>query len=113
MPAIPSVVKAVAGKAPLNYPWYVNFIIKRLGEPSTYNAIAVALGFTGTRIGPGVMQDIVFAGTVLSAILGVFIKEGWRNALESGDAVATVEARLNILETTTGNERIPTLNSNT
>jgi hypothetical protein len=46
----------------------------------------------------GLWQNIVFGGCVIAALLGVVIKEGWKVALTSGDAITAVENEVIVLK---------------
>lgn len=70
----------------------VSYLAARLSEATTYAALAAVLAGAGVKIPPGVWQDVTFAGMAAAALAAVVIKEGWRAALTSGDAVKAVEA---------------------
>jgi hypothetical protein len=76
----------------------MKYALDRLGEPSTWASLAAIAAGVGYTIPPGVLQDCIFAAGAISAIVGIVTKEGWKKALESGDAVAALEARVSTLE---------------
>ncbi|MGI0135295.1 MAG: hypothetical protein ACREBW_10105 [Candidatus Micrarchaeaceae archaeon] len=75
------------------------YIIQRFGEPSTWSGLAALAAGVGYNIPSGIVQDIIFAAGILSVVAAIFVKEGWKTALESGDAVRAVETRVSMLET--------------
>ena len=66
----------------------MNYLLQRLTESSTYASLAAILAGAGVVIPPGVWKDVTIGGMFIAGIAGVVIKEGWRTALESGDAIA-------------------------
>jgi hypothetical protein len=49
--------------------------IARLREPSTYAALAAGLSTVGVTLSPGALQNLTLAGTALSVLLGVLLRE--------------------------------------
>lgn len=79
-------------------------ILAQLGESSTWTSIAaVAAGF-GVVVPPGILQDCILAGGLLSAVAGIVIKEGWKQALTTGDAVKAIEQRIAAIESQKGSK---------
>jgi hypothetical protein len=70
----------------------------RFTEASTWACVASFLVMAGVSLPPGIWHDIVFGGSVIAAVLGVVIKEGWKVALTSGDAISALEAEVTTLK---------------
>ena len=52
-----------------------NFLLARLGEPSTYASIAAVLAAVGVHMDQGLVHDFLVSGSVISGIIGVFVRE--------------------------------------
>jgi hypothetical protein len=79
----------------------IEMILSRLSQAATYAAITAILAAFGYTVPPGILHDVMFIGMVASGIAAVVIKEGWRKAFASGDAVAALEARVAAIESAT------------
>jgi hypothetical protein len=51
------------------------YLVARLGEASTYAALAALLAGLGLRLDPGVVQDITLAGTGIAGLAGVLLRD--------------------------------------
>lgn len=73
-------------------------LLERLQEKGTWAAVAGILAAVGVSLPPGVTKTAVLAVSGASAVAAVIIKEGWKKALESGDAADALEQRVAQLE---------------
>jgi len=53
----------------------MNYIIKRLREPSTYATLAAMTAAFGLSVEPGVVQNVTLAGTGVAGLLGMLLPE--------------------------------------
>jgi hypothetical protein len=75
----------------------MNYLVQRFSEPSTYAGLAALLATAGYTIPVPYIHGIMLLGTVGCAVAAVVIKEGWKQALSSGDAVTAVETDVSSL----------------
>jgi len=69
----------------------MRYLLERLGEPSTYAGIGIALCAAGVAVPAGYLHDAALIGMVASGVAAVVVKEGWRRAIASGDAASAAE----------------------
>lgn len=53
----------------------MEFLFKKLREPSTWATLTALLAAFGVVVDPGMTQDISMAGTGLAGIAGIFMNE--------------------------------------
>lgn len=75
----------------------MNYLVQRFSEPSTYAGLAALLATAGYTIPAPYIHGITLLGTVGCAVAAVVIKEGWKQALSSGDAVSAIESDVSSL----------------
>jgi hypothetical protein len=79
----------------------MNYLVQRFSEPSTYAGLAALLATAGYTIPTPYVHVAMLAGTVCCAVAAVVLKEGWKRAVASGDAVSAVETDIsNVAKTT-------------
>ena len=69
----------------------MNILLEKLSERGTYTALAAILLAAGVDVHPGYVQTAAFLGAAVAGVVGVVLKEGWKKALLSGDAVTAIE----------------------
>lgn len=72
----------------------ISKILYELGQSSTYQVLATVLGVLGVDMSAGTMQTITFVGMGVSGVVAILVKEGWQQAITSGDAVKQLQAEL-------------------
>lgn len=53
----------------------MRYLIARLGEPSSYAALAAMLAGFGLQIPPGIVQNVTLACTGIAGLAGVLLKD--------------------------------------
>jgi hypothetical protein len=69
----------------------MNYLVQRFSEPSTYAGLAALLATAGYTIPTPYIHGIMLIGTMSCAVTAVILKEGWKQAISSGNAVSAVE----------------------